>query len=46
MNEFELIHRLTHSLPTNPSVVVGAGDDCAVLDVAYPTGCFCLRRMP
>src|SRR5271169_4686118 len=32
MNEFELIRRLTHSLPTNPSVVVGAGDDCAVLD--------------
>ncbi len=33
MNEFDLIRRLTHSLPTNPSVVVGAGDDCAVLDV-------------
>jgi thiamine-monophosphate kinase len=36
MNEFELIHRLTRSLPTNPSVVVGAGDDCAVLDVGIP----------
>jgi thiamine-monophosphate kinase len=36
MNEFELIHRLTHSLPTNPSVVVGAGDDCAVLDAGAP----------
>jgi thiamine-monophosphate kinase len=36
MNEFELIHRLTRSLPTNPSVVVGAGDDCAVLDVGTP----------
>jgi thiamine-monophosphate kinase len=36
MNEFELIHRLTRSLPTNPSVVVGAGDDCAVLDVGMP----------
>jgi thiamine-monophosphate kinase len=36
MNEFELIQRLTHSLPTNPSVVVGAGDDCAVLDVGMP----------
>src|SRR5208283_5404197 len=36
MNEFELIHRLTRSLPTNPSVVVGAGDDCAVLDVGVP----------
>jgi thiamine-monophosphate kinase len=36
MNEFELIHRLTRSLPTNPSVVVGAGDDCAVLDAGVP----------
>ena len=36
MNEFELIQRLTRSLPTNPSVVVGAGDDCAVLDVGMP----------
>jgi thiamine-monophosphate kinase len=32
MNEFELIRRLTRNLPTNESVVVGAGDDCAVLD--------------
>jgi len=32
MNEFELIGRLTHSLPTNKAVVVGPGDDCAVLD--------------
>src|ERR1043166_118599 len=32
MNEFELISRLTRSLPTNKSVVVGPGDDCAVLD--------------
>ena len=32
MNEFELIKRLTRSLPSNKSVVVGAGDDCAVLD--------------
>jgi thiamine-monophosphate kinase len=36
MNEFELIQRLTRTLPTNPSVVVGAGDDCAVLDVGVP----------
>ena len=36
MNEFELIHRLTRSLPTNPSVVVGAGDDCAVLEAGVP----------
>lgn len=33
MDEFELIARLTRALPTNESVVVGAGDDCAVLDV-------------
>jgi thiamine-monophosphate kinase len=33
MNEFELIAKLTHALPTNESVVTGAGDDCAVLDL-------------
>lgn len=33
MNEFELIGRLTRSLPTNKSVVTGPGDDCAVLDL-------------
>jgi thiamine-monophosphate kinase len=33
MNEFELIRRLTASAPTNPFVVVGPGDDCAVLDL-------------
>lgn len=32
MNEFDLISRLVRSLPTNKSVVVGAGDDCALLD--------------
>ncbi len=36
MDEFELIGHLTRSLPTNPSVVVGAGDDCAVLDAGVP----------
>jgi thiamine-monophosphate kinase len=36
MNEFELIERLTKSLPTNPNVVTGAGDDCAVLDFGLP----------
>jgi thiamine-monophosphate kinase len=36
MNEIELISCLTRSLPTNPAVVVGAGDDCAVLDVGAP----------
>ena len=36
MNEFELIARLARSLPTNASVVAGAGDDCAVLDFGLP----------
>jgi thiamine-monophosphate kinase len=36
MNEFELIARLTRSLPTKHSVVNGPGDDCAVLDVGLP----------
>jgi len=36
MNEFELIARLTRSLPTNDSVVIGAGDDCAVLECGDP----------
>ena len=36
MNEFELIARLTKSLPANPNVLVGAGDDCAVLDLGAP----------
>jgi thiamine-monophosphate kinase len=36
VNEFELINRLIPSLPTNPSVVAGAGDDCAVLESAKP----------
>src|SRR5208283_4651489 len=36
MNEFELISRLTRSLPTNPSVVIGPGDDCAMLEAGLP----------
>jgi thiamine-monophosphate kinase len=36
MNEFELIGRLTASLNRNDSLVVGAGDDCAVLDLGVP----------
>jgi thiamine-monophosphate kinase len=36
MNEFELITKLTRALPTNESVVNGAGDDCAVLDLGVP----------
>jgi thiamine-monophosphate kinase len=37
VNEFELIRRLTRDLPMNESVKVGAGDDCAVLDVGAKT---------
>ena len=36
MNEFELISRLTSALPQGPEVVVGPGDDCAVLDLGVP----------
>jgi thiamine-monophosphate kinase len=36
MTEFELISLLTCSLPSNSSVIVGAGDDCAVLDCGLP----------
>jgi len=36
MNEFELIAKITPSLPGSASVLVGAGDDCAVLDVGTP----------
>jgi thiamine-monophosphate kinase len=43
MNEFELITRLTKSLPTNQNVVVGAGDDCAVLDFGVPDKFFLFK---
>ena len=36
MKEFELIARVTKNLPANESVVTGAGDDCAVLDLGAP----------
>jgi thiamine-monophosphate kinase len=36
MNELELIARLVKSLPANETVVTGAGDDCAVLDLGVP----------
>lgn len=36
LSEFELIEKLTRSLPTNKSVVTGCGDDCAVLDLGLP----------
>jgi thiamine-monophosphate kinase len=43
VNEFELIARLSRSLPTNKSVVVGAGDDCAVLDLGVPDRLFLFK---
>lgn len=36
MTEFELIEKLCAGLPGNTSVVVGPGDDCAVLDLGLP----------
>jgi len=36
MNEFELIARLTKELPSNQTVLAGAGDDCALLDLGLP----------
>ena len=36
MNELELIRQLPRALPTNPSLVTGPGDDCAVLDLGLP----------
>jgi thiamine-monophosphate kinase len=36
MTEFDLIARLTKDLPRHAGVVVGVGDDCAVLDVGLP----------
>jgi thiamine-monophosphate kinase len=33
MNEFELIGLLTTGLPSNDSTILGAGDDCAVIEL-------------
>jgi thiamine-monophosphate kinase len=43
MNELELIARLTKALPANPTVVTGAGDDCAVLDFGLPDKLFLFK---
>jgi thiamine-monophosphate kinase len=43
VNEFDLIARLTKSLPTNETVVAGAGDDCAVLDFGLPEKLFLFK---
>src|SRR5882762_703321 len=36
MNEIEFIAHLVPTLPRNSSVIVTAGDDCAVLDLGAP----------
>ncbi|MBN8249680.1 MAG: thiamine-monophosphate kinase, partial [Verrucomicrobia bacterium] len=36
VTEFDLIRRLVPLLPSNDFVVVGAGDDCAVLELGSP----------
>jgi thiamine-monophosphate kinase len=36
MNEFELIARLIPLMPSHPGVIVGPGDDCAVIDLGLP----------
>ncbi|HTV39974.1 MAG TPA: thiamine-phosphate kinase [Candidatus Sulfotelmatobacter sp.] len=43
MNEFELIAKLTKSLPANKTVVTGPGDDCAVLDFGLPDKLFLFK---
>jgi thiamine-monophosphate kinase len=43
MNEFELIAKLTKSLPTNENVVTGARDDYAVLDFGLPEKLFLFK---
>ncbi len=43
MNEFELIAKLTKALPSGPGVLVGAGDDCAVLDFGLPEKLFLFK---
>jgi thiamine-monophosphate kinase len=36
MKEFELIGLIARNLPANAATVVGAGDDCAVIDLGLP----------
>ena len=43
MNEFQLIEKLTRSLPANKAVVAGAGDDCAVLDLGVADKLFLFK---
>ncbi|HEV2453427.1 MAG TPA: thiamine-phosphate kinase [Verrucomicrobiae bacterium] len=43
MTEFELIAKLTRSLPVNDTVITGPGDDCAVLDFGLPEKLFLFK---
>jgi thiamine-monophosphate kinase len=43
MTEFELIAKLTRSLPVNDTVITGPGDDCAVLDFGLPDKLFLFK---
>jgi len=43
MKEFELIDRLTRSLPANSALVTGPGDDCAVLDLGVSDRMFLFK---
>src|SRR5580700_4185359 len=43
MNEFELIARLTRSLPTNDTGVAGGGGDCAELEWGLPGKLFLFK---
>jgi thiamine-monophosphate kinase len=43
MNEFELIAALSPSLASNSTVLTGAGDDCAVLDLGLPDRCLLFK---
>jgi len=45
MDEIELIHRLTARLPGNENVVIGPGDDCAVLDFGMADRLLLFKRM-
>ena len=36
LDELELVSRLKAKLPVGDSVIVGAGDDCAVIDAGVP----------
>ena len=44
MTEFELIREIIPGLASNDQVVVGAGDDCAVLEMGDPVWLTLFKR--